>query len=63
MERSYTCLLNHLIRLEEHDLWNGEAQRLRSLEVNDQLEFHGLSTGRAAGFVPLKILFTKLAAR
>ena len=35
-----------------------EAERLGGLEVDDQLEFVGCSTGKSAGFAPLSILST-----
>src|SRR2546428_13020634 len=42
VERSCACLFDHLIRLEEDRRGNGEAEGLRSLEVDHQLEFDGL---------------------
>src|SRR5262249_47082234 len=34
-----STLFDHLIRSQQYRLWDVEADRLRSLEVNEQLEF------------------------
>ena len=39
-------LPDHLIRLEADMRGNGQAERLRGLEVDDQLELHGLLDGQ-----------------
>src|SRR5262245_17890044 len=39
-------LFKHLIRTQEHRLWDREAQRLRGLEVDPQLELRWLLHGK-----------------
>jgi hypothetical protein len=41
----------------------GEAERLRCLEIDDQLEFGWLLDGRSPGLAPFRILSTYVAAR
>src|SRR5438128_11519662 len=64
---SYYCLLprgycqyslDYLIRSVQHRLRNRQTDLLRRLEIDDELKFFGCSTGRSAGFVPLRILST-----
>src|SRR5207245_2486646 len=56
------ALLDHLVGSNHHRLWDRQAERLCSLEVDYQLELGGLS-GRSAGLTPLRILSTYIAAR
>ena len=37
-----TSLLDHLVRLEEKRRGDREPERLGGLEIDNQLEFHGL---------------------
>ena len=41
---------DHVVRLEEEGRRDGEAQGLRGLEVDDELELHGLLYGQVGGF-------------
>jgi hypothetical protein len=45
----------YLVGAHEQRERDGEAERLRSLEVDEQLGLGGCSTGRSAGFVSLRI--------
>src|SRR5262245_6961738 len=47
---------DHLSHLEEERGWNGEAQRLGGLQVDDQLEGHCLLHGEIGGFSALQNL-------
>ena len=49
-------LLDHLIRPREHRLRDCQAERLRSLEVDHQIEPGGLLDGEVAGLRPLEDL-------
>jgi hypothetical protein len=40
----------HLVRLEEEGWWNGQAERLGGLEVDDQFEPGGLLHGEVGPF-------------
>src|SRR2546427_111404 len=54
-----TCLLwtrNHLIRPQQQRGWDGEAERFRGLEVDDQLELGGLLDGQISGLGALQDL-------
>ena len=50
--------LDHLIRPLQERRRDGQAEGLGGLEVDDELELVGCSTGRSAGFAPLRILST-----
>jgi hypothetical protein len=42
-------LLDHAVSPQQHRLRDGEAERLRRLEVDDQFELRGLLDGKVAG--------------
>ena len=46
---------NHLVGDDQERQRNVDAERLGGLEVDDQLEFRRLLTGKSAGFSPLRI--------
>jgi hypothetical protein len=48
-------LFDHLVAKLLHRQRNRQAERLRWLHVNHELELVGCSTGRSAGFSPLKM--------
>jgi hypothetical protein len=50
--------LDHLIRPRQQRGWDGEAEGLGGLEVDDQFNFVACPTGRSAGLAPLRILST-----
>ena len=43
-----TSSANHLVRLEEEGWRNRQAERFRRLEIDHQLELHGLLYGEVA---------------
>jgi hypothetical protein len=45
-------LFDHLVSGSEQRRWNSEAERLRSLEIDDQLEFGWLLDRQEPGFAP-----------
>jgi hypothetical protein len=47
---------DHLVRLEEEGRWDGESQGFGSLEVDDQLELHGLLHRQLGGLRPFQDL-------
>jgi hypothetical protein len=47
-------ILDNLVRPEQHGRRNREADLLGRLEIDDQLEFRGASTGRFCGLIPLR---------
>ena len=48
--------LNDLIRALQQRLWDCEAERFRSPEINHQLKLRGLEYyGKSAGFDPLRM--------
>ena len=49
-------LLDHLVRLEEEHRGDREAKRLCGLEVDDELELHGLLDGQVRGLGALQNL-------
>ena len=51
-------LLDHLIRPRQQRRWDREAERLGGLQVDHEVRTVGCSTGRSAGFAPLRILST-----
>ena len=53
--------LDHLVRARQQRRRDGEAERLRRLEVDHQLELRRLLDGRSAGLAPLRILSTRAA--
>src|SRR5262245_31010814 len=54
--RKLAGLPDHLIRLEEEGWGNRDAEGLGSLEVDDQLKFHGLLDGQIGRFGTLQNL-------
>src|SRR5437667_11388517 len=48
--------LDHLVRAQQQRLRDVQAERFRSLEVDDQLELRGLQDGQIGGFRPLENL-------
>ena len=56
-KRTRLCgLFDHLVGAGKQRGRNSEAERVRGLEVNDQLEFWlGRITGRSPGMAPLRI--------
>src|SRR5215467_2568480 len=52
----------HLVCPCQHRLLDGQAERLRGLEVDDQLERPGPLDVNISGFVPLRSLSTYVAA-
>jgi hypothetical protein len=48
-------LFDRLVGNGEQLRWNFQTERLGGLEIDDQVEFVGCSTGRSAGFSPLRI--------
>ena len=56
-------LLNDLIRPQEHRLRHRQPERFGSLEIDDQLDFVGCSTGRSAGLAPFRILSINVTDR
>ena len=49
-----TSLLDHLVGDREHARWNGKAERLGGLEIDDQLELGWLHDRQVGGLVPLE---------
>ena len=47
------ALTDHMVRPEENGWRDCEGESLRGLQVDDQLELAGSSTGRSAGLAPL----------
>jgi hypothetical protein len=47
-------LLNHLVGGHLHDQRHCQAERLRRLEIDGQLDLVGCSTGRSAGLAPFR---------
>jgi hypothetical protein len=46
-----------------HNCWRDlDPERLRRFDIDYQFEFEGCSIGKSAGFAPLRILSTKVAA-
>ena len=41
----FGVLLNHLVRTEQHGLWNGDADLLRGFEVDHKLKLRRLLHG------------------
>jgi hypothetical protein len=56
------ALLNDLVRSDQYRLRDGEPERLRSLEVDDQLEFVGLLYGEIGGLGPFEDFVNTLRA-
>jgi hypothetical protein len=54
---------NHLVGLVEQKRRDVDAERVGGLEVDDELNFVGCSTGSSPGFSPFKILSTYTVAR
>jgi hypothetical protein len=52
--RPCACLSDHLVRLKQERRGDGEAQFLRGLEVDDQLELRGLLHRQVGGFGSLQ---------
>ena len=52
--RPQTLLFDHLVGAGEKCRWHIEAERLRRLEVDDQLELRDCWTGRSAGLLALR---------
>ena len=55
--------LDHLVRAEQERRRDREAESLRGLEVDHQLERRGLFDGKSAGFAPRTMRSTYVAAR
>ena len=49
-------LFDNLVGAGEQRLRHGDTERLRGLQVDDQLELVGCTTGKSAGFAPARIL-------
>jgi hypothetical protein len=49
-------LFDDLVRLRRQIRRHLDAERLGGLEVDDELKFAGLHTGKSPGFSPLRIL-------
>ena len=47
-------LFDHLVRADDERLRKGKAERFRSLEVEDQLEFRRLLDGKIGGLCPFQ---------
>ena len=62
-KRTLVGLLDHFIRPHENRVGNLDAERFRGFHVDDQFELWSAALpGRSAGFAPLSILSTYLAA-
>ena len=51
-------LLDDVVGPEQERLRDRQAERLRGIQIDDQLELCGLFDGRSAGLAPLRILST-----
>src|SRR5262245_15061071 len=49
-EHLQQALLNYFIRAREQSRWDRDAERLRGLDVDDQLELRRLLDGHVGGF-------------
>jgi hypothetical protein len=45
-----------VIRPPEHRLWDRQAERPGGLEIDNEIELRGCSTGKSPDLAPLKIL-------
>jgi hypothetical protein len=52
---AFPASFDHLVGAGEQRRWNIDPERLGSPEVDDKLELVGCTTGRSAGFSPLRI--------
>src|SRR5215831_3929736 len=54
LSQQHSCSFDHLIGEREQPVWNLEAERLRGLEVDDQLEFGRHQHGQVGRFFALE---------
>jgi hypothetical protein len=62
MQRSKD-LLDHLVGNGKQGRWHGQAEGLRSLEIDGEFELGRSSTGKSAGFSPRRMRSTQPAAK
>src|SRR4051812_11357729 len=48
LSQQHSCSFNHLVGDGKHARWNGDAERLGRLEIDDQIEFGGLHNRQIA---------------
>jgi hypothetical protein len=55
-------LFDHLVGTAEQHRWDGKAERLGGLEINDEIELGGLLHGKIGGLCPAQDLVDIIAS-